>query len=588
MFRVSDAPLKDLYDNIAAGALHNSSERYDAPKCHEETRVAVQEDIFSWITDGDKDAEPKRILWLTGPAGSGKTAIMGSVAETCQRQEQLAASFFFSSSSGSPDRQSKRCFVSTLAYQLRQGKDLEKLISPRILASIEKDPAIFKKRLDEQMEVLILGPLRASQGKYAGFTAPRIIIIDGLDECDAQPEQGSSSTRTKEQDQIEILSVLLHASKDPSFPFKIIIASRPESWIRRFFSAPSAVQGPAAEIFLDNKYSPNEDIALFLRSKFAEIRRRYDHLPASWPSEEIIALLVVNSSGQFVYAATVMRFIETPSQPPQAQLDVVLSLRARDEEDPFGPLDALYTKILSSSPNPKVTFLWLRAYRFFSGGRIPWHPCASFFNSLCESSAGEAYLTLGSLPSLIRFPQIPDHSDMYHFYHKSFLDFLEDPNRCQTFRHLGDKPVLEWICSRFGRSLMGMLLPSLPTSLCTYKSCLVANGPEVLVNEKVCENFIELFLRLWDPWVERGDPSMVIPDEVLSNCDPEWWAGFMAGNHTEDIEDRDLHYKNRQHFCRDLYVMVHKNVSAPALSLAPSCAQGFVLVPSALSMQPVL
>jgi hypothetical protein len=73
--------------------------------------------------------------------------------------------------------------------------------------------------------------------------------------------------------------------------------------------------------------------------------------------------LVENSSGQFIYAATVMRFIETPSNTPQVQLEIVLSLRAEDLESPFGPLDALYTRALMSSTKSRLAFIWLRAYQ---------------------------------------------------------------------------------------------------------------------------------------------------------------------------------------------------------------------------------
>ncbi|TEB20245.1 hypothetical protein FA13DRAFT_1645116, partial [Coprinellus micaceus] len=71
----------DLNPHIAHGAAHNSDERWNAPSCHEETRVAIREDIVSWIEHGEEDEEPKKIMWLSGPAGSGKTAIAGSVAE---------------------------------------------------------------------------------------------------------------------------------------------------------------------------------------------------------------------------------------------------------------------------------------------------------------------------------------------------------------------------------------------------------------------------------------------------------------------------------------------------------------------------
>ena len=53
--------LKILYDNIAAGAMHNSKERYDSPKCHPDTRKAVLSDITSWISDHSKET---CILWL--------------------------------------------------------------------------------------------------------------------------------------------------------------------------------------------------------------------------------------------------------------------------------------------------------------------------------------------------------------------------------------------------------------------------------------------------------------------------------------------------------------------------------------------
>ncbi|TEB33811.1 hypothetical protein FA13DRAFT_1789635 [Coprinellus micaceus] len=114
-----------LEEHITIGAIHNSDERCDAPTCFPETRVAVQEDILSWITQGDQDEQPMKMLWLSGPAGSGKTAIAGSVADVCQARGILAGSFFFSSFSPSPQRSSKQFLVATLAYQLFKHETLE-------------------------------------------------------------------------------------------------------------------------------------------------------------------------------------------------------------------------------------------------------------------------------------------------------------------------------------------------------------------------------------------------------------------------------------------------------------------------------
>ncbi|KAJ3518346.1 hypothetical protein NMY22_g13727 [Coprinellus aureogranulatus] len=104
-------PLGELYDKVAVAAMHNSEDRVDAPKCHPETRKAVQENIFGWISRGKPAGQCNEILWLTGPAGAGKTAIMGTVADMLEESGQLAASFYFSSYSSSTERKSKRSFL---------------------------------------------------------------------------------------------------------------------------------------------------------------------------------------------------------------------------------------------------------------------------------------------------------------------------------------------------------------------------------------------------------------------------------------------------------------------------------------------
>jgi hypothetical protein len=77
--------LTELEVRFAAGAIYSSVEHCDAPKCQPETWVAVQDDLYSWIIDGDgKSEDPKKIKWVTGPAGTGKTAVMGSLSKQCK------------------------------------------------------------------------------------------------------------------------------------------------------------------------------------------------------------------------------------------------------------------------------------------------------------------------------------------------------------------------------------------------------------------------------------------------------------------------------------------------------------------------
>jgi hypothetical protein len=422
---------------------------------------------------------------------------MGSVADSCQKDGLLAATFFFSSFSGSPDRRLKRRVITTLAYQLQQHPSLAHNVGKRILNAVGADPGLFDKALKDQMDELVLNPLRRCKGRYgdSGSLTPMVIIIDGLDECEVyqfhEPTQSKRKVpRTKEDDQEEILSILFEAIEDQAFPFRVIIASRPERHIRRFFSGKSTHpnRGMARELFLDEKYNPDADITLFFQSKFAQIRRQYDHLPPTWPGEDVIALLVKNASGQFVYAATVIGFVQTPSRPPQIQLEYILKLRYRAEANPLEILHALYIGIIKSCPDPPLTFQWLQAYRQLSlqvreskealwmgpAKRDPEDLSAWFFGRLSESLAGEGDVALGGLVSLIRFPPPDRLESPYQFYHRSFLDFLDDRTRSRWTRsqpsrvttpYTGIKP---WIMERTSRTLMCMYLPISPSTRIHY------------------------------------------------------------------------------------------------------------------------
>lgn len=412
------------------------------------------------------------MVWLTGPAGAGKTAIMGTVCDRLKEKGQLAATFYFSSHKGS-ELHSKRSFVTTLAYQLQGHPALKDRIASGMMLNIQQDPALFQMSLKEQVDALILRPLRESARSDASASLSLVIAVDGIDECG---EVQYDSHRSREKDQIEVLSALLQAARDPLFPCRILIASRPEKWIRRFFDETAA--GQAVEIFLDDKYSPDDDIRLYLKSNFARLCREYGYDPSSWPREKDIQKLVTDASGQFIYAATVIRFIDTAWPLPKDQLNIVLRLRPPAGASPFRALDALYTAILKSSPAPTETILWLKAVELIiSQSRDHTIQCSAWtIDRLFEATSGQSKTILG-LPSLVYQKKLSEkRSDFlctlkfkpagnplirpdgccsaYSFYHKSFLDFLGDEGRSGTVISgvkLAD--VERWIWERFSKVL---------------------------------------------------------------------------------------------------------------------------------------
>ncbi|RXW13696.1 hypothetical protein EST38_g12159 [Candolleomyces aberdarensis] len=411
-------PLNDLASRIAAGALHDSDERCDAPKCHPETRIAVQDEIYGWIIHGDPLADSAQktveIKWVTGAAGTGKSAVMGSVADTCKQNGVPAVTFFFASYA-SPDRRRKTAFIPTLAYQLAE--HLPALKDP-VTQAIRDKPLLFKKNLRVQMEALILTPLRqvAVESNVSG-----VVLVDGLDECEAEQffdsnvasRAGKSMEREKGEDQLEILQVLRDAALDPAFPFRIVIASRPERVFREFFNNENYKSSFAPSLILDDKYNPNADILLFFQAKFSEIRRRYN-LDPSWPSPEILASLLDQASGQFIYAATIIRYITTSRhESPQALLDQVLKVKPTSAgTNPFSHLDAFYTHILQSTSNRILAVKWLWVLK----GEIPGWPLIFYFmRSPPAAFLINLFLQTDNSSAGLNMPYIPQSTSRLNF-----------------------------------------------------------------------------------------------------------------------------------------------------------------------------
>ena len=69
---------------------------------------------------------------------------------------------------------------------------------------------------------------------------------------------------------------------------------------------------------------------------------------SGWPSNANIWWLVKRSSGQFIYASTVIKFIESTCHLPQERLEVIFGLDTQEIFTSFAKLDALYTQILST------------------------------------------------------------------------------------------------------------------------------------------------------------------------------------------------------------------------------------------------
>jgi len=405
-----------LQQYIAAGAFHNSDERYDPPKCHPHTRKAVLKKILDWVKDEDKVA---LILWLYGPAGAGKSAIAQTIAELLEEEGLLAAAFFFSRNAAG--RNEKTPLIATLVYQLIISIPE---IRAYVLEALDRDPAAFSRSIQAQIQALIIKPLNAAAINEALaptlLSRPRLIIVDGLDEC------SPTSSQT------HILNALSTAVTNLNIPLCFLIASRPEHHIREVFNDQSHGIGSLSfSIALDDTYQPDKDIKVFLQSTFDEIKRKHPskaHLPKNWPSLHDMQRLVEKSSGQFIFASTVAKYLDSHRHWPPDRLEVIFGQSNPRNETPFAELDSLYRLILSSVSDVAklkdlLMFLALRPFQDWPT------QTTTLIEKFLFYRPGEMDMILSDLHSIVSVPPPGDEHSELRFFHASLSDFLLDRSR---------------------------------------------------------------------------------------------------------------------------------------------------------------
>lgn len=102
--------------------------------------------------------------------------------------------------------------------------------------------------------------------------------------------------------------------------FRLLVAGRPDSRIRMAFHQLSS---RAESIHLNEKYSPEKDIRLFVTAEFDGIKAAHPSahlLPGDCPAASDIEAIVQASSGLRIYATTVMQYSSCPSIVPNVSL----------------------------------------------------------------------------------------------------------------------------------------------------------------------------------------------------------------------------------------------------------------------------
>jgi len=396
------------------------------------------------------------MYWMRGPAGVGKSSIAQTCAEKLKKTGHLGAAFFFTvNQHNNPWR-----LFTTIAYELTTMlPDYRTAVDERI----SKDKNVVEKKLPSQFESLIIEPFQElkKQGKRI---QPKAIFIDGLDEC------------TGEAAQAEIIETIASSVRAKSTPFCWAIFSRAEPRIVSTFNQNSVASVThSIELFISRE--ADAEIEMYLQGEFRNIleRRGCRQLLSVWPSDSDIQVLVNAADGLFAHPAAVLRHV---AYPPDWQfrerLQSVLNALYRPGKQssvlPFSQLDTLYIHIMSQIPSSILLFaqfpLYLASACF--GSRVTEeHSTVAFacgalrisesiFRDVCDHlhaviAYEVSFNPLSLIDSRIRLTRSfydqgrwfnPDLSiqgqllsvhGSWHFYHKSFYDFLNDPVRSSIF-----------------------------------------------------------------------------------------------------------------------------------------------------------
>ena len=387
-----------------------------------DTRIDVVDTIVSFALS--KDTSP-RLFLLSGLAGSGKSAVAASVANSLYKGGEgrhLSGSFFFKRDD--EKLRNPANLLHTVAYSIaHQYKPYQDIL----VDALKSNPAIEVAALSIQFDALLRKPLakvsNISSTIAAGPSSEQstvTFVIDALDECDNP----------------HIISSYLTELVGLAPWLKVIVTSRPmdES------EAELRSSGHMRHLNLFT-VDASEDILKFTQSRFAP--GGLLHRLQSRVTEEEIRALADKSHGLFIWIKTVVLYIATlvPDGAKLKEMRSILSSNraASPEKNPEKGVDELYLRVLKKVAEESEDYQ--DAVKSFVGfiyvtSRNRSLPCKGLHAFIPTSDPDILFMPedLEDLQSKLAAVIFVDPvTDALRVCHPSFLDFISMQSRSQEF-----------------------------------------------------------------------------------------------------------------------------------------------------------
>ena len=481
---------------VAEGAAFDSFEEGQNIQCLQETRVKLMQDIEDWVNN----PESKPIYWINGMAGTGKSTISRTVACNLQKQGRLGASFFFRRDKA--DRRDASRLLTTLAAQLAENVPS---IRQSVFNSLDKYPDILQKTPTDHLEHLILTPLTDLPYDERIF-----IVIDALDECDRKD--------------VRVVFLLLRQLSQSNFGARIrlFVTSRPEYLLLvDFLKIKVAYQDMILHEIAQSDIE--HDIDVYFRYHFQRLREDRSHLPLiqqlapDWPGADTRQTLVRRAFPLFIFAATICRLIADPTSDPDTQLLRILQQRTGSTrlEQTYMPV---FQQLVDSAGREEKAVV--------QNCMDVLAPIITFAEPLSVVSMSKLLqlkaMTISQRLSILRpVLNVPDDPSIpVQIFHRSFRDFLTDPDRYRSFFWVNEQQTHDILATKCLQFLINS--DQLKENICNQESLNVKRSD-----------------------VRNIDISSAIPAEVAYAC--RYWVHHLQETGQSLIDDGTAHRFLRTH-----------------------------------------
>jgi len=261
-------------------------------RCMDGTRKVLLKEITDWVASIPEQGNilHSNTYWIYGLPGIGKSSLAHSICASLDDQEQLAGSFFCRRDD--PELSEPRNILPTLINKLA-------IIFPQfrsiVAERLRTNPNVTPESMTHTLFLEFIRKLPRLPKK------PLVFVIDALDEC------GSTQSRP------DILRALTDAAVHASW-LKVIITSRPEVDIQRFFNGPTQFSHPRYDLTADED-TPS-DLRLFAEDRFRRVAlMRF--LQAPWPEQALFDGVIARAAGLFIFIETLALALEHCDDPTE-------------------------------------------------------------------------------------------------------------------------------------------------------------------------------------------------------------------------------------------------------------------------------